>query len=696
MSERERLLSAAEPAPAPGASPAGGDPGLSPAPPHHPTDSVGERRRALTRRFLRNTFACACACATLLACHTQLASVTFGGRVESADDDPSGGASSDASAQSLLAREVVVAAAGVPKSQRYSGSYPPWWNDRASLPDAQPIFIHIPKTGGVSVEDTASRAGHVTGACVVHSFGDAALPYALAPGFEMEPYHAPPARFVPYSFTIVRSPYARMVSEFNWMALSDPAKAADIKAGRWSFTCGEFQDFVERRVDGLVGSALFRCLAQSALNEADYERCVAENPSAETINDSHALPQWFLAKNAERVFKYEQFASEVWPFLKRVGVVSRGEKTLEKINSAGGASAVASECWAFVSSAVLEKFVRMYAMDFKNLGYSETDFGLDAAGASAGLGRAEAAGPDAEALKRRRRLDVVSADVDGDILAETLEFRRANARGSRGARSRRSENAGKVSEVAGETPPGCVRADGIVPLGERSLGSDWSPAGWAVAEGVLRRATFATQAFAAAFKSRQIFVDATEVGADPAAGLGGPAGLVAETRRAARKARWAAELAARDPLGPGSVERVGAAARACADAARRAEALKAAAEVAGSGAPQALIDAAVELAEPAAEAAKLAAQAVRARRAWETQLAAATRVDEANARRATRRANDDAAGSLGGASSRRRSETVADALSKHGPETAGLSGAIGRRASPTNPEGERDGAEDER
>ena len=91
-----------------------------------------------------------------------------------------------------------------------------------------------------------------------------------------------------------------------------------------------------------------------------------------------------------------------------------------------------------------------------------------------------------------------------------------------------------------------------------------------------------------------------------------------------------------------------------------------------------------------------AAQAVRARRAWGTQLAAATRVDEANARRATRRANDDAAGSLGGASSRRRSETVADALSKHGPETAGLSGAIGRRASPTNPEGERDGAEDER
>ena len=91
-------------------------------------------------------------------------------------------------------------------------------------------YLHIPKTGGVSVEDMASKSGHVTGACIVHSFGDSALPYPLAPGFSMEPYHTPPRRFVPYSFTIVRSPYSRMISEFNWRALADPAKAADIKA----------------------------------------------------------------------------------------------------------------------------------------------------------------------------------------------------------------------------------------------------------------------------------------------------------------------------------------------------------------------------------------------------------------------------------------------------------------------------------
>ena len=341
MSERERLLSAAEPAPAPGASPAGGDPGLSPAPPHHPTDSVGERRRALTRRFLRNTFACACACATLLACHTQLASVTFGGRVESADDDPSGDASSDASAQSLLAREVVVAAAGVPKSQRYSGSYPPWWNDRASLPDAQPIFIHIPKTGGVSVEDAAAKAGHVTGACVVHAFGDASLPYAVAPGFDCEPYHTPPLRFVPFSFTVVRDPYARMVSEFNWRAMWDERVAEEMRGGKWSFTCGDFEDAVRDHVAQVAENPFFACLSERAAFEArDYESCHTMYPG-DPLTDSHAFPQWLFAKNAERVFKYEAFEAEVWPFLESAGVTRAGDGA-EKINSAGAVSEVAT------------------------------------------------------------------------------------------------------------------------------------------------------------------------------------------------------------------------------------------------------------------------------------------------------------------------------------------------------------------
>ena len=33
------------------------------------------------------------------------------------------------------------------------------------------------------------------------------------------------------------------------------------------------------------------------------------------------MPQWLFAKNAERVFKYENFDKEVWPFLRAAGVL---------------------------------------------------------------------------------------------------------------------------------------------------------------------------------------------------------------------------------------------------------------------------------------------------------------------------------------------------------------------------------------
>ena len=378
--------------------------------------------------------------------------MTFGGRVESADDDPSGDASSDASAQSLLAREVVVAAAGVPKSQRYSGSYPPWWNDRASLPDAQPIFIHIPKTGGVSVEDTASRAGHVTGACVVHSFGDAALPYALAPGFEMEPYHAPPARFVPYSFTIVRSPYARMVSEFNWMALSDPAKAADIKAGRWSFTCGEFQDFVRAWTPrGVRCSGLAR-----RLNEADYDGASRRTRETSTTRTLCLSGSW------RRTRESSTHSRRGVAFLRR----RRSPILPAREINAGLVSETASQCWASCPGACWT--VRRTPPWISRLMTREL-----ARRRSAALAKKRGT------CQRHRKLSRGTRPVRDRRGTRRLPRRRA--RGTRGTEEAADDAARRnlrprhgsipflldASEEAGTTAPTCVERDRLVALGHR-------------------------------------------------------------------------------------------------------------------------------------------------------------------------------------------------------------------------------------
>ena len=352
--------------------------------------SLDARRRATTRKFVAQTVSLLGACAVILSCHTQLASVQFGSRdLPSAESAAGADAAGrlDPAAQGLLASEVVAAAGVAQDASPFRGRYPSWWNDTRSLPDAQPIFIHIPKTGGVSVEDAAAKAGHVTGACVVHAFGDASLPYAVAPGFDCEPYHTPPLRFVPFSFTVVRDPYARMVSEFNWRAMWDERVAEEMRGGKWSFTCGDFEDAVRDHVAQVAENPFFACLSERAAFEArDYESCHTMYPG-DPLTDSHAFPQWLFAKNAERVFKYEAFEAEVWPFLESAGVTRAGDGA-EKINSAGAVSEVASKCWAFVSKETLEAFVRLYAVDFKNLGYDPTDFGKDAAAAALGAGAA--------------------------------------------------------------------------------------------------------------------------------------------------------------------------------------------------------------------------------------------------------------------------------------------------------------------
>jgi hypothetical protein len=84
----------------------------------------------------------------------------------------------------------------------------------------------------------------------------------------------------------------------------------------------------------------------------------------------------------------------VWPFLRGTGVVRRAQVS-EKINSAGTVSETAAKCWPFMSNEVLSDFIALYAMDFKNLGYRTTAFSEDSAAAAGAAAAALGVAPGA-------------------------------------------------------------------------------------------------------------------------------------------------------------------------------------------------------------------------------------------------------------------------------------------------------------
>jgi hypothetical protein len=141
-----------------------------------------------------------------------------------------------------------------------------------------------------------------------------------------------------------------------------------------------------------------------------------------------------------------------------------------------------------------------------------------------------------------------------------------------------------------------------------------------VAEGTLRRATFAAQRVAEALASGEWFEHAAASEEDMA-GMGGATGAVAKARAAARHACTAAERAARDPFGEGSAARMEAAAKASRDFADAFEDLARRAELSGSAAPRALQEACASLEAEARSFARGMAQAVSVRLLWAAQEA---------------------------------------------------------------------------
>ena len=138
---------------------------------------------------------------------------------------------------------------------------------------SRPVFIHIPKTGGTSIELTAARRGVKLGACAstcpvldnTCEGIEASQAYPVQPGYEKcSRLHRPP-RFsngvIPNSFCVIRNPFDRLVSEFNYWRLmpwvQNPAED----------TCGDFERWVEGVASSIIDNKMMACHLATVTND---------------------------------------------------------------------------------------------------------------------------------------------------------------------------------------------------------------------------------------------------------------------------------------------------------------------------------------------------------------------------------------------------------------------------------------------
>lgn len=196
------------------------------------------------------------------------------------------------------------------------------------------LFVHIPKTGGTSIEEAMKARGKIC-------FCSLAIPSAL----KVPPEHFTwndisaffPEGYFDYAFTVVRNPYARVESEYRMRSILN-------RQGYWGAT--------ER----------FSVWLANSLQQAKRDRHFLAN---------HFRPQVEFLGSGIRVFRYEDGLSDV---MGRVSKEFGAEITLPEERFLSGDDAKATISWDAQDIHLVNEF---YRADFEALGYDKRTPGFD-------------------------------------------------------------------------------------------------------------------------------------------------------------------------------------------------------------------------------------------------------------------------------------------------------------------------------
>jgi hypothetical protein len=195
--------------------------------------------------------------------------------------------------------------------------------------DRNVLFVHIPRTGGTTVEHWMRELGDLR-----------LFSYSLPHFSKVTPQHLRYADicellgdgYFDYAFTVVRNPFDRLASEFR-------LRAKIAAKGVWEGV-PRFSTWFEKQPEA-------------------YSR----NPM--TL-DNHMRPQWEFLSNAVQVFKYEDgLLPALATVAKELGVPAPA--TLERKLATGDVEAPVT-----FDIPDVERAAAFYARDFELFGYSKT------------------------------------------------------------------------------------------------------------------------------------------------------------------------------------------------------------------------------------------------------------------------------------------------------------------------------------
>ena len=226
-----------------------------------------------------------------------------------------------------------------------------------------PVFVHIPRTGGTTVEDLYYDHDAQAGFCqyafqeTMNYAVDDAVPWACVP------WHTPPKEKIPDSFAVFRSPYSRLASE--WARAEPDTDPSD---------CERFSRWLKKKLRKMSASPLYACVADASFTPQGFSRCASEHPGEKFATDGevgcHLLPQVAYANVVEHRLSFEEWDESVVPFLRARGFEDLRNATVTRANSGTGelgssycwdTGAVDPEAWALVNE--------VYAVDLRTLGY---------------------------------------------------------------------------------------------------------------------------------------------------------------------------------------------------------------------------------------------------------------------------------------------------------------------------------------